>query len=385
MSEIDRRLQILQAPGVLGVPVREVCRRFGVSPETFYAWRRRLEESGVGGLAPRSRRPLSSPTRIDEALAETIRGMRRAHDDWGAKRIGSQLRRAGLAAPSDRTIHRVLVQAGLVTPRARAPKGPWQRFVRERPNELWQMDDFEADLSDGSVAHVFLVEDDHSRLTAAARAFAEQSCEVAWSTFQAAAVRWGLPQELLTDWAAYFTGQHLGAVVPFERAVWQAGVATLHGKPRHPQTRGKVERLGKTAQRWLADHGPNDTIAQLQAELDRFVDDYNHHRPHQELGDDTPFERWSASPRATPIGAVAGREFTRAVTRNGTVRYSNWEIHLGRQWAGTVITVLDHIDKIRIVFDDQLLTAFPADHPKGYIASGRTRGHPPTRRVRRAP
>ncbi|MFN9470499.1 helix-turn-helix domain-containing protein, partial [Acidovorax sp.] len=44
-----------------GANRRELCRRFGISPQTGYKWLARFAQLGSLGLADVSRRPLHSP------------------------------------------------------------------------------------------------------------------------------------------------------------------------------------------------------------------------------------------------------------------------------------------------------------------------------------
>lgn len=44
-----------------GINRRELCRRFGISPQTGYKWLGRYAREGLGGLCDRSRRPRHSP------------------------------------------------------------------------------------------------------------------------------------------------------------------------------------------------------------------------------------------------------------------------------------------------------------------------------------
>lgn len=37
-----------------GVRVAEICRKHNISPNTFYKWRAKYEETGVDGLAPKA-------------------------------------------------------------------------------------------------------------------------------------------------------------------------------------------------------------------------------------------------------------------------------------------------------------------------------------------
>ena len=51
---------------------RELCRRFGISPQTGYKWLARYALEGATGLCDRSRRPRHSPTRTVDELSERV-------------------------------------------------------------------------------------------------------------------------------------------------------------------------------------------------------------------------------------------------------------------------------------------------------------------------
>jgi transposase InsO family protein len=56
-----------------------------------------------------------------------------------------------------------------------------------------------------------------------------------------------------------------------------------NARPNHPMTCGKVERFQQTVKNWLrAQPDQPASIDQLQTMLDRFVAQYNQHRPHRE-------------------------------------------------------------------------------------------------------
>ena len=85
VSMAELRLEVLLAAERNGESVSEVCRRYGISRQSYYRYRRRF----LGGeeLGDRSRRPQRSPGQIDVELEEMICRMRRAHPRWGARRI----------------------------------------------------------------------------------------------------------------------------------------------------------------------------------------------------------------------------------------------------------------------------------------------------------
>ena len=79
-----------------------------------------------------------------------------------------------------------------------------------------------------------------------------------------------------------------------------SGIRHITSTPGHPQTCGKIERSHQTTKRWLARQRPARTLAELQAQLDDWLDFYNHQRPHRALDGAVPAERWAASPPDRP-------------------------------------------------------------------------------------
>jgi transposase len=57
VSMAELRLEVLLEPERTGDSVAEVCRRRGISRDTFYEYKRRYQAEGVMGLEASSRRP----------------------------------------------------------------------------------------------------------------------------------------------------------------------------------------------------------------------------------------------------------------------------------------------------------------------------------------
>lgn len=381
VSDPLQRLQIIQTPALKGWTVDQTCAFYGVSTSRFYEWRARFAAEGLEGLRDRSRRPVVSPARTSAELETRIVGMRKTHPRWGAHRIRDELLRAGVKPPAISTIHQVLRRHDLVdNARPRRPVAD-QRFRRALPNELWQLDAKEDwELAGGAVAQIIDIIDDHSRFLCALRAGPSLSEQFAWETLSGAVEELGTPQQLLADNAAWITGRFHGTVIEFERRCWLAGIDTIHGRPNHPQTQGKVERHHRTLTEWLTDQPRAATITELQHQLDRYRHHYNHKRPHQALGlARTPAEIYAATAKATPKPNSRTATFTRIVAATGVVNYSGWLIHIGRRWAGTVVTVTEQHAKLRITFGDELLASVALDrdlYPDRYISTGKPRGRP---------
>ncbi len=73
-----------------------------------------------------------------------------------------------------------------------------------------------------------------------------------------------------------------------------------HGRPFHPQTQGKDERLHRTFKAELLQGMQFHTLQECQGQFDAWRDFYNQERPHQALNQKVPAEAYHPSPRPFP-------------------------------------------------------------------------------------
>lgn len=160
-----------------GSPVGEVAARYGTSRQSLYTWRRRFQQQGMPGLADRSRRPHTSPSRLSAEVETLICDMRRAHPRWGARRIVHELGLGGVNPPPGRaTVHRVLARNGLVNAQVQEHKRRYRRWQREAPMQLWQLDLVGGvPLANGRECKLVTGIDDHSRFVVIAAVVAVPS------------------------------------------------------------------------------------------------------------------------------------------------------------------------------------------------------------------
>src|SRR5438045_3691035 len=72
--------------GQEGANIRQLCRRFGISPKTAYKWLERFRQEGSAGLADRSRRPATSLTRTLPEIETLVLQERERHPAWGGRK-----------------------------------------------------------------------------------------------------------------------------------------------------------------------------------------------------------------------------------------------------------------------------------------------------------
>jgi transposase InsO family protein len=230
--------------------------------------------------------------------------LRRMHPRWGAKRIRMELLRrpvAGLSVPSERTINRILTRHGLLSPRPRKrPKSSFVRWQREAPMQLWGIDIvggvWIVDTVTGELREAKVVTgvDDHSRFCVIAQVVQRATGRAVCLAFAQALVRFGVPEEVLTDNGKQFTdrfGRHgsRNGEVLFDTICRKNGIRHLLTQPGSPNQNGKVERFhGTFRPEFLDVVEPFTSIEQAQAAVDIWVADYNAERPHQGLDEHVP-------------------------------------------------------------------------------------------------
>ena len=139
------------------------------------------------------------------------------------------------------------------------PKSSYIRFQAEQPNERWQSDITHWQLADRTDVEILNIIDDHSRLCLGSDTLPGVQSPDVNNSFSKAVAAYGNPASLLSDNGAVFTGRYRGTGrVALEVTLHSCGIRFQHGRPYHPQTCGKVERLHQTLKKWLTpEPGPH--------------------------------------------------------------------------------------------------------------------------------
>jgi transposase InsO family protein len=282
-----------------GTNIAELCRRFGISRKTGYKWLARAQ-GGPSGLTDRSRRPATSPATTAPDVAAAVLAVRDAHPAWGGRKLHHALAREGMVQPpAPSTITAILRRHDRLAPPER-PVHAYQRFEHPAPNDLWQLDFMgQPALSTGHVYPLTLL-DDHSRFALLVAACASQQEAVVQEHLTLAFRRYGLPRCLLSDNGPPWGTAGSPGISALEAWLLRLGIDVRHGRPHHPQTQGKLERLHRTL--WAEVRGIRELpdLATAQARFDAWRAVYNQQRPHEALGYAVPASRYRLSPRPFP-------------------------------------------------------------------------------------
>lgn len=289
-----------------GVGVTEVAERLGVSRQAIYDWLTRYRDDPEAGLNDRSRRPHSSPTRTDEAIAQRVIEERKRWG-FGSKKILRRLQdqEPEVAWPPRSTIDAIFKRAGLVGARKRVRR----RFARVEARHSYETTaagevmtaDYKGQfrLRNGRYCYPLLVADPVSRYLLACDAYTGITLEQTWSTLERVFREYGMPGMLHTDNGMPFGTSGQGPYSTISVRLMKYGIQPVYSRPGHPEDNGRHERLNKTLLERTAINPAHDNRRQ-QALFDDFRQMFNHERPHESLGQDRPASRHRPSPRPFP-------------------------------------------------------------------------------------
>ena len=115
---------------------KEACRRAHVSQSTFYNWKARFDAGGYAALEETLSHAPHNPKLVAPEIASQVLELRRAHADWGKRRISEELAKGNNWVPliSPNAVKRILKDAGLWPQAESAAKkgGPKTAFARPK-------------------------------------------------------------------------------------------------------------------------------------------------------------------------------------------------------------------------------------------------------------
>ena len=367
----ESRFALCHAVRSLHVPVARAARQFGVSRQTAHKWLRVFDadpSAPASALADRPRRPHRSPGKTADAVEARVLKVRDERN-WGPRKIrhflAQEAERRGEPPPdlpSVRTCAAILARNGRVGAAGRPGPAPeLQRFERGRPNELWQVD-FKGpvEVARRDVCPLAVI-DDHSRYLLAFRPCTDKTMATAWAVLWDVFAEAGLPEQVLAD-NGFKAQEGLGSGVGapglgwFDARLIRLGITPAHGRPYHPQTQGKVERLNGSSVRELIGFDARlDALDHFTLDCERWRGAYNALRPHEALGDRPPLSRWRPSDCPRPAELPDPQAFypagatLRRVSSSGDVRFNGYRILCGRGITGHLVRVEDR-DRELLVF-----------------------------------
>ncbi len=320
-----------------------LCREFEITRATGYKWIGRYKSQEE--LSNRSRRPLTIANKTAEEVEMLIVHVRMQHPGWGAKKIKVYLENKGIDIPCVKTVNNILKRNDCISKEESLKHKPYTRFEKEHCNEMWQTDfKGEFKMQDGKYCFPLDIFDDHSRYIIRIKPSTSTS-NLVLPTFREAFYEFGMPNSVLSDNGAQFAGFRHG-YTQFEKWLMNHDVLPIHGRIKHPQTQGKIERFHRAMNQELLKHYTPKDIVDAERVFNEWRDCYNNDRPHEALGMKCPSEIYVPSNRTycdkIDKYEYGGQYHVIKVNSWGYVRFGGHQIYLSETMVDEYIEFRPH-------------------------------------------
>jgi transposase InsO family protein len=325
--------------------ISALCRKYEITRKTGYKWIERFKEDNI--LEDRSHAPFHVPNRTPKNVETLVLELRDEHPAWGARKLKRRLEDTGHKnIPAASTICDILKRNDRVDIAESIKHIPYERFVYDHPNDLWQMDyKGHFGMLDGNRCNPLTITDDHSRFNLCLDAKKDQRTPGTKSSIERVFAEYGLPDAFLCDNGAPW-GDSNGGFTPLEVWMMQLGILPIHGRPRHPQTQGKEERFHKTIVDEMLRFVVIKDLEHAQHVFDPWRYEYNYERPHSALNLDTPSKHYRESKRKYIPGNAKEPEYDvgarlRKVNCKGYLSIQRYRYYFSETFIGKILELKD--------------------------------------------
>ncbi|MBS0350449.1 MAG: IS481 family transposase [Proteobacteria bacterium] len=288
LSDIRRKIKVLRYAGECG-NITHACRRYGISREAFYQWKRAYQTQGEAGLVNSKPCPQNPSIRVKPEIEEKILYLRQTYH-LGQQRISWYLWRYHQLKVSPCGVRGVLLRHGL----NRLPKNcrkrslpEFKRYEKQVPGHRIQVDvkflEFKENQGKKIRRFQYTAIDDATRIRAL-KIYSRHTQKNAIEFIDYVVKKFPFRiHTLQTDNGHEFQAQ-------FHWHCEDLGMRHVYIRPRTPRLNGKVERSHQSDKEefyQLISYKGDQDLNQKLSEWEMF---YNCHRPHGGLKGQTPYE-----------------------------------------------------------------------------------------------
>jgi transposase InsO family protein len=281
----SEKLEIIRLVEKSHLPVRRTLEKLGVSRATFYRWYDLFQTGGLEALEDKSPKPKRVWNRIPDDKRGEIVQLALDEPELSPRELATHFTDTQRYFVSEASVYRLLKEHDLIASPAYIVMKAANEFKEKTtaPNQLWQTDFTYLKVTGWGWFYLSTILDDFSRYIIAWKLCTTMKATDVTETLNLALQASGLDEvhharrpRLLSDNGPSYISSEL--------ADWlgKRDMSHVRGAPCHPQTQGKIERWHQTLKnRILLENYylPGD----LEANIEKFVEHYNHRRYHESL------------------------------------------------------------------------------------------------------
>lgn len=346
-----------------------------ISERSIYRWLAAYRARGVAGLEPRPRSDSAPSERLPEKFVDYL--IREKNQDISAS-IPEVIRRAterGILKPGAEvnrsTVYRTAKRLGLpLARRKRAQDRDARRFAFPHRMGMVLCDGkhFRAGETRQKRVALFYL-DDATRYVLHVVVGTSETAELFQRGLYRCIARHGFMSTLYLDRGPGFIAEDTICVLA------QLGVPLIHGEAGYKEGRGKVERFNRTIKADVLrglDGRPDvdSTCGALELRLRHYTEKVYAYRPHESLGGESPWQRFSSDPKPlrfpedrTKLQAMFEVWIRRRVSNDHVVSIDSIDYEMPRGYGGQSVKLRRRLLHGTIVFlhEGRIITLLPVD------------------------
>ncbi|MEJ6596039.1 IS3 family transposase [Parasphingorhabdus sp.] len=288
------KLEIIKLVERSHLPAKQTLDRLGIARPTFYRWYDLYQRFGEDALKDKRPGPRRAWNRIPDDIQSQILGMALERTDLSPRELAVTFTDTKSYFVSEASVYRLLKAHDLITsPNFIVIKAASEfKDKTTAINQMWQTDFTYLKIIGWGWYYLPTILDDYSRYIIAWKLCTTMRAEDVTDTLELALEASGCDQahvlhkpRLLSDNGPSYVAGELADFLAKKK------MRHVRGAPFHPQTQGKIERWHQTLKnRILLENYylPGD----LEAQIEAFVEHYNHQRYHESLKNVTPADAY---------------------------------------------------------------------------------------------
>ena len=286
----SEKLEIIRIVEDSELSVRQTLKEIGIHRSTFYSWYRRYLEDGIEGLGPKQPKARTFWNKIPEEVKEQVVCEALEQTELSPRELACRITDINEYFISESSVYRILKSHDLITSPAYILMQAGDSFKNptRRVHELWQTDFTYFRIISWGWYYLSTVLDDFSRYIIAWKLTTSMTAMDVKDTLDEAVSETGVdkvklkhkPRLLSDNGPCYLSGE-------LKSYLEKRGMTHTRGAPYHPMTQGKIERYHRSMKNVVKLQNYYFPW-ELEHEISRFVDYYNHHRYHEALKNVTP-------------------------------------------------------------------------------------------------
>jgi len=286
----SEKLEIIRIVEESELSVRQTLKELCIPRSTFYSWYRRYLKDGPEGLVAMKPQSKRFWNKIPDEVREKVVEKAKLETELSPRELAFKIIDTEGYFISESSVYRILKSYDLIASPAYILMSASDSFKdpTKRINEMWQTDFTYFKVVGWGWYYLLSILDDFSRFIIAWKLCTTMAATDVQDILDKAISITGVDQikvkhrpRLLSDNGPCYLSNQLAEYMETKE------MKHVRGAPYHPMTQGKIERYHRTMKN-VVKLQHYYFPWELEQEISKFVEHYNHHRYHESLSNVTP-------------------------------------------------------------------------------------------------